>query len=102
MASMCRACDGFGERLLVCSLSFKNKKYRGLPVPVDSMMLPQCDKKGTLLKQPLKLLDMRIAKKRNRVVVYGLVHWSNGTTKDASWEDLEKLVKDFPAFDVSS
>ncbi|GJS32305.1 hypothetical protein Tco_1000539 [Tanacetum coccineum] len=32
----------------------------------------------------------------------GEVTWSNGTTEDASWEDLEKLVKDFPAFDMSS
>ncbi|GKE27121.1 reverse transcriptase, partial [Tanacetum coccineum] len=78
------------------------KKDRGPPVPMDSVMLPQCDKEGTLLKQPLKLLDRRIAGKGNRVVVYGLVQWSNGTTEDASWEDLERLVKDFPAFDVSS
>ncbi|GJT91570.1 retrotransposon-related protein [Tanacetum coccineum] len=81
------------------------KKDRGPLVPMDSVMLPQCDKEGTLLKQPLKLLDRRIAGKGNRVVVYvvyGLVQWSNGTTEDASWEDLERLVKDFPAFDVSS
>nr|GEX97350.1 hypothetical protein [Tanacetum cinerariifolium] len=49
------------------------KKYRGPPVPMDSVMLPQCDKEGTLLKQPLKFLDRRVAKKGNRAVVYGLV-----------------------------
>ncbi|GJU69828.1 hypothetical protein Tco_1256087 [Tanacetum coccineum] len=49
------------------------KKYRGPPMPMDSVMLPQCDKEWTLLKKPLKLLDKRIAKKQNRVVVYGLV-----------------------------
>ncbi|GJV01669.1 retrotransposable element Tf2 [Tanacetum coccineum] len=49
------------------------KKYRGPLMPIDSVMLPQCDKEGTLLKQPLKLLDRRIAKKRNRAVVYELV-----------------------------
>nr|GEU32874.1 hypothetical protein [Tanacetum cinerariifolium] len=48
------------------------KKYRGPLVPMDSVMLPQCDKEWTLLKQPLKLLDRRIVKKGNRVVVYGL------------------------------
>ncbi|GJR38606.1 putative mitochondrial protein [Tanacetum coccineum] len=37
------------------------KKYRGPPMPMDSVMLPQCDKEGTLLKKPLKLLDKRIA-----------------------------------------
>ncbi|GKG56427.1 hypothetical protein Tco_0579751, partial [Tanacetum coccineum] len=80
----------------------QSKKYRGPPVPMKFVMLPQCDKEGTLLEQPLKLLDRRIAKKGNKVVVYGLVQWSNGTTEDARWEDLERSVKDFLAFDVSS
>ncbi|GJX01166.1 hypothetical protein Tco_0185079 [Tanacetum coccineum] len=30
MAWKCRACDGFDERLLMCSLSFKNNARRGL------------------------------------------------------------------------
>nr|GEW40745.1 retrotransposable element Tf2 [Tanacetum cinerariifolium] len=41
----------------------QSNKYRGPPVSMDSMMLPQCDKEGTLLKKPLKLLDRRIARK---------------------------------------
>nr|GEW60419.1 retrotransposon-related protein [Tanacetum cinerariifolium] len=49
------------------------RKYIGPPVPMDSVMLPQCDKEGTLLKLPLKLLDIRTAKKGNRAVVCGLV-----------------------------
>nr|GEY58209.1 hypothetical protein [Tanacetum cinerariifolium] len=47
------------------------KKYRVPPVPMDSVMLPQYDKQGTLLKQPLKLLDTRIAKK-------GIELWGTG------------------------
>ncbi|GJW41347.1 reverse transcriptase domain-containing protein [Tanacetum coccineum] len=78
------------------------KKYKGLPLTEESIMLLQCDKEGSLLVQPVKLLDKRMAKKGNIAMVYGLVQWANGTVDDASWEELEKLVKDFPDFGVSS
>ncbi|GJY74598.1 ty3-gypsy retrotransposon protein [Tanacetum coccineum] len=46
--------------------------------------------------------QQKMVKKNNKVVVYGLVQWANGTTDDASWEDLRKLVDKFPEFDLSS
>ncbi|GKD17539.1 putative mitochondrial protein [Tanacetum coccineum] len=78
------------------------KKYTGPPLNDDLISLPQCDTKGSLLVQPIKLLDRKMVKKHNKVVVYGLVQWANGTVEDASWEDLGKLVAKFPEFDPSS
>ncbi|GJW68262.1 retrotransposable element Tf2 [Tanacetum coccineum] len=78
------------------------KKYKGPPLTEESIMLLQCDKEGFILVQPVKLLDRRMAKKGNIAMVYGLVQWANGTVDDASWEELEKLVKDFPDFGVRS
>ncbi|GJX93154.1 retrotransposable element Tf2 [Tanacetum coccineum] len=83
-------------------LSAKLNKYKGPPLTEESVVLPHCDKEGSLLVQPVKLLDRKIAKKGNRAMVYGLVQWANGTVDDVSWEDLEKLVNDFPDFNVSS
>ncbi|GJT62999.1 ty3-gypsy retrotransposon protein [Tanacetum coccineum] len=54
------------------------KKVHGnhhLEVPV---VLPQVNKEGLLEVTPLKLLDRKIVKRNNVVVVYGLVQWSNG------------------------
>ncbi|GJU65015.1 transposon ty3-G gag-pol polyprotein [Tanacetum coccineum] len=78
------------------------KKYTRPPLNDDLIALPQCDTKGSLLVQPIKLLDRKMVKKHNKVVVYGLVQWANGTVEDASWENLGKLVAKFPEFDLSS
>nr|GEW50091.1 retrotransposon protein, putative, unclassified [Tanacetum cinerariifolium] len=47
-------------------------------------------------------LKRKMVKKNNKMVVYGLVQWANGTVDDASWEDLGELVEKFPKFDLSS
>ncbi|GJX21272.1 putative mitochondrial protein [Tanacetum coccineum] len=74
-------------------VSAKLKKYRRAPLTDDLIVLPQCEKEGSLLVQPLKLLDIKIAKKINVAMAYGLMQWANGPTDDASWEDLGKFVK---------
>nr|GEU62987.1 putative mitochondrial protein [Tanacetum cinerariifolium] len=68
------------------------KKYTGPPLNEDLIEVQQCNIKGSLLVQPMKLLARKMVRKHNKVVVYGLVQWANGTADDASWEDLEKLV----------
>ncbi|GJZ09257.1 retrotransposon-related protein [Tanacetum coccineum] len=57
---------------------------------------------GKLAAQPLKILDRKIVKKKNVVEVYGLVQWTNGNVEDATWEPLDKLSKDYPAFNFNS
>ncbi|GKE35266.1 reverse transcriptase, partial [Tanacetum coccineum] len=45
---------------------------------------PLCDKEGLLAATPLKLLDRRMVKQNNRMVVFGLVQWSNGSEEDTT------------------
>nr|GEV74882.1 putative mitochondrial protein [Tanacetum cinerariifolium] len=68
----------------------------------QNRMKQHADKDGKLAAQPLKTLDRKIVKKKNGVVVYGLVQWTNGNIKDATWEPMDKLSKDYPAFDLNS
>ncbi|GJY45188.1 reverse transcriptase [Tanacetum coccineum] len=52
------------------------------PCYIDSATMgsfPLCDKEGLLAATPLKLLDRRMVKQNNRMVVFGLVQWSNGS-----------------------
>ncbi|GJV00542.1 putative mitochondrial protein [Tanacetum coccineum] len=53
--------------------------------------LPLCDAQGLIAASPLKLLDRKMVKQGNRVVVYGLVQWTNGTEDDATWELLTDM-----------
>ena len=59
---------------------------------------PQCDADGLLAATPFKLLERKMVKKGNRLMVLGLIQWSNGTTDDATWEDLAAIVQRFPDF----
>ncbi|GKC80238.1 hypothetical protein Tco_1131012 [Tanacetum coccineum] len=58
----------------------------------------QCDEEGLLAANPLKLLERKLVKQNNRMVVYGLIQWSNGAEEDATWEKLEEIVSRFPDF----
>ncbi|GJW97325.1 retrotransposon-related protein [Tanacetum coccineum] len=78
------------------------KGYKGeLPIgqQIDILL---CDLDGKLAAQPLKVLDRKMVKKKNVVAVYGLIQWTNGNVDDATWEPLDKLSKDYPAFDLNS
>ncbi|GJY13793.1 retrotransposable element Tf2 [Tanacetum coccineum] len=75
------------------------KKVHGKHEMQRSVVLPQLNKDGLLEVEPMKLLDRKIVKRNNDVVVYGLVQWSNGGLQDATWELLEDLYKKYPLFD---
>ncbi|GKC79683.1 putative mitochondrial protein [Tanacetum coccineum] len=62
-------------------------------------VLPQVNNDGLLEVTPLKILDRKLVKKNNDMVVYGLVQWSNGQPQDTTWELLEEVYKKFPLFD---
>ncbi|GKD33820.1 putative mitochondrial protein, partial [Tanacetum coccineum] len=69
------------------------------PCYIDSAAMgsfPVCDSEGLLAATPLKLLDKRMVKRNNRMVVFGLIQWSNGSEEDATWEKLEDLLARFP------
>ena len=59
---------------------------------------PECDAQGLLADEPFKLLERKMVKQQNRMGVFGLIQWSNGTEEDATWEDLADIVKRFPDF----
>nr|GEX39982.1 reverse transcriptase [Tanacetum cinerariifolium] len=67
------------------------KKCKGV-VP-HSGGLPDCNEQGVLVVEPLAILDRRMAKRGNVVVVFVLVQWTNG-----SKEPIEEIQKNFPSF----
>ncbi|GJW42419.1 retrotransposable element Tf2 [Tanacetum coccineum] len=58
------------------------------------------DSEGLLAATPLKILDRRMVKQNNRMVVFRLIQWSNGSEEDATWEKLEDLLARFPEFSL--
>ena len=62
-------------------------------------VLPQCGPNGLLAAEPIAILDRKLAKVNNRVVVYALVKWSNHTDEDATWENLTDLLQRYPEFE---
>nr|GEV13971.1 retrotransposon-related protein [Tanacetum cinerariifolium] len=78
------------------------KGYKG-ELPTGQLIdIPLCDSDGKLAAQPLKVLDRKMVKRKNVVVVYGLIQWTNDNVDNATWEPLDKLSKDYLAFDLNS
>ncbi|GMI68447.1 hypothetical protein HRI_000514000 [Hibiscus trionum] len=65
--------------------------------PVQSD-LPVVGSNGTIVKEPLRILDRRMVKKGNRAVTEVLVEWTNSFPEDATWEVFHKLQLDYPHF----
>ena len=78
------------------------KKHRGEIPDAQQVQIPICDQNGLLTAQPLALLDRKMVKKNNVVAVYGLIQWTNGSAEDVTWEPLDKLLKDYPEFQINS
>ncbi|GJR58210.1 hypothetical protein Tco_1500372 [Tanacetum coccineum] len=74
------------------------KKCHSKDVAMGNFSL--CDAQGLIAATPHKHLDRKLAKQGNRVVVYGLIQWSNSSEEDANWELLTDLEKRFPKFDI--
>nr|GEV60821.1 hypothetical protein [Tanacetum cinerariifolium] len=51
------------------------------------------DAQRLIVAEPIKLLARRMVKQQNRMGVFGLIQYSNGTEEDATWEDLEDIIK---------
>ncbi|GJU75299.1 retrotransposable element Tf2 [Tanacetum coccineum] len=78
------------------------KGYKG-SIPAGQVIdIPLCDQNDVVSVQPLPILDRKTVKKRNVVAVYRLIQWTNGNVDDATWEPLDKLNKDYLAFDLNS
>nr|GFD34118.1 hypothetical protein [Tanacetum cinerariifolium] len=68
--------------------------------PVEaSGVLPAVDLEGLLLKTPAAILDRRLGKVRNSLVMYVLVQWTGESVEDAILEIYGDLIVRFPSFD---
>jgi hypothetical protein len=52
---------------------------------------------GTLTIEPLRILDRRVRQLRNRLVDQFKVQWDKYSPVSATWEDAEKLRRDYPS-----
>ena len=48
------------------------------------------------IQVPLSILQKRVRSQGNKTIAQGLVHWSESSPADATWEDLEHLKQQFP------
>ncbi|GJW38191.1 ty3-gypsy retrotransposon protein [Tanacetum coccineum] len=64
-----------------------------------SSTLPEVSDTGHSIPLPHRILDKRMVKKNNVAVAEVLVNWSNTEETDNTWEEVQKLQKQFPAFD---
>ncbi|GJY37413.1 retrotransposable element Tf2 [Tanacetum coccineum] len=64
-----------------------------------SRALPAIDINGLLIKTPAAILDRKLGKLKNALVMYVLVHWSGESTEDATWEIYGGLITRFHTFD---
>lgn len=60
--------------------------------------LPAFDDEGTLLLQPLKVLNQWNLQKKGSDCIQLLVHWTGLPIEDATWEDAHLLRECFSAF----
>jgi Chromo (CHRromatin Organisation MOdifier) domain len=71
------------------------KRKVGPITPIHSQ-LPVMGSEGRLKISPVAILDRRMVKKRNVPVVEVLVQWANLAAEDATWENYEELIHQFP------
>ena len=62
--------------------------------------LPALKEDGLLLFKPQAILDRRLGKLNNKVVMYVLVQWTNRSVDEATWEVYADLIARFPDFDA--
>ena len=60
--------------------------------------LPLLDETGTLVKEPISILDRRMVKENNQAVTEVLVQWRNTFPEDSTWESLHTLQQLYPHF----
>lgn len=63
-----------------------------LPIPT----LPAVNDVGVLNPEPVAILDSRELNLHSRVIAELLVQWQGGSAKDATWEPLHSLSRQFP------
>lgn len=73
------------------------KKTIGAPVVV-SPSLPPVTKDGRPKLVPDKVLSKRMVKWQNKPKIEYLIQWARSLEEDATWEDAQQMVDQFPDF----
>ncbi|KAL6203482.1 hypothetical protein ACLB2K_027182 [Fragaria x ananassa] len=73
------------------------KKRIGDSAPVSGT-LPQFDKDGQVVWEPLRVLDMGTRTYSKRRITTWLVQWKRLQVEDATWEDAATMISKFPTF----
>nr|GEV08125.1 hypothetical protein [Tanacetum cinerariifolium] len=61
------------------------------PLPLSYAQLPHISSDGLIDEQPFAVLDRRMARKGNVVIVYVLIQWVKETPADSIWESYDDL-----------
>lgn len=77
-------------------------KRRIGPYVVPHSQAPIYDDDGLVIVQPLAILQHRMVKENNTAAVKVLVHWTNFSPEEATWEDWNYIRRQFPAFAAQS
>lgn len=65
---------------------------------VQQSDLPSLQEYGRIQLEPIFMLDRRVVKKNNKLVVQWLIHWSNSFPEDATCENASQIEQKFPEF----
>ncbi|XP_017604797.1 uncharacterized protein LOC108451643 [Gossypium arboreum] len=65
------------------------KKHVGSAI--SSLVLPPVGSNDAILKEPIKVLERHMVKKRNQAATKVLIEWANTFSKDATWENLKEI-----------
>ena len=79
-------------------MSLLKKKIGDKVTP--TLQLPEIDERGHQKVEPVAVLDRRIVKRRNVVVVQWLIHWWGTDPVEATWEYAEEIERQFPSFNL--
>lgn len=74
------------------------KKRIGSNVVVTTEF-PQVGQEGQMLAYPVKVLQRKMVKQGNIVVIQWLVQWSNSIPEDVTWENALQIQQQYPDFD---
>ncbi|CAH9121758.1 unnamed protein product [Cuscuta epithymum] len=61
-----------------------------------SSKFPAMNEEGNIILLPAGVLARRIVKRNNAVVVQWLIKWAHLQQDEATWEDYDVIIKQFP------
>lgn len=82
-----------GLRIYLVFYFFLLRKYMGENLVI--YILFEVDELILLMVELVVILDRKLVKKNNEVVVYLMVYWFNSIVVDVIWEFYEEIVKRF-------